>query len=209
MFCTMRHTRTTPVLSLSHSLSLSHTHTHTHTHTHPDRFLPRQKFKKSRKRTTPCKATSLLLTNWQKLHFMTICTFCRVLLNRLVDYLQNIKANVVASWQRQHFEPLLLWTLFVSLVNPSNRSWRFHVLKCSTYTKNTKPSCINYTDPLVYVHNFWAFRPLKRGALRWGIRNPITQRLFPVEPDPPRETSAPAIRITYHQNMTYMSLWEQ
>ena len=139
---------------------------------------------------------------WQtekKKHFITICTFCQVLLNnRLVDYLQNIKVNVVANWQRQHFPPLVPWTFFASLVNPSNRSSRFHALKRSIYTYNIKPSCINYIDPLVYVYNFRVFRPLKTRALRWGIRNPLTQRLFPEEPDPQRETAATAIRTMYH-----------
>jgi hypothetical protein len=45
---------------------------------------------------------------------------------------------------------LIPWTFFVSLANPSNRSSRFHALKRSIYTWITKPSCINYTDPLVY-----------------------------------------------------------
>jgi len=120
-----------------------------------------------------------------------------------VDYLQNIKANVVANRQRQHFEPLVPWTFFVPLVNSRTRSSRFPALKRPIYSTNTKPSCISYTDPLVYVHNFRAFRPLKREALRWGIRNSLTQRLFPEEPDPPRQNSAPAIRTTYHQNIRH------
>ena len=85
-------------------LCASHTHTHTHTHiSGPFHCLP--EVSKIEKTDNSLQRNIVTADKLTTLHFMTICTFCRVLLkNRLVDYLQNIKARRTGSSKR-NFSP--------------------------------------------------------------------------------------------------------
>jgi hypothetical protein len=93
---------------------------------------------KIEKRTTSCNATSLLLTNWQQIHFITICTFCRELLN-------NRLVMILGKWPTWCTN---LFYVFISIYN----SLHISSTSCSS---SGETNCINTASGNCHSENRW------------------------------------------------------